>query len=474
MKKTKKQLLLIVILVISAMAIIITASQIYKINNNDKVIDNNINGISVDEGTYDENTINIFNEYNPKAAYNWDPFPGAYPPSFPLEYYSDWVIQNETRRRVYIKVQYGIVSKSIEINNLKDNTITTNYNYDLQIFSQDTENKLNYNDQSSSPNIIKNVDEFTSTIFQNIPTSDGLLVDYIINQYKITGIIYNYNINKNILNFSFYFINYISVNSQKQELIDNQWSNSTIEEIAEAGITSNKISMSAKTYGIEFNSINLGNTPFSQIESIELLQIDTKINNKKISQYIYEEIIKNWGKGKETAEIKCSIGEYYDEEKNLVISTEKNDVPMLFSIGDEVIPYIAGANNTEIPLSKSKYGTPKKFIVTKVRPNFDGACWQYLTLQEVSVDSIVVDVTVQSGTDGNSIGGYPCIEKPIYFNLGEIISATITYYEFADVNFVSPKTVIIDTENNTYTVKLNTIAANQETTVSVKIYFRPF
>ena len=47
------------------MAIIIWANQIYKINNNDKVIDNEINGINVDENTYNsENIIQLYNSEN--------------------------------------------------------------------------------------------------------------------------------------------------------------------------------------------------------------------------------------------------------------------------------------------------------------------------------------------------------------------------------------------------------------------------
>lgn len=118
-----------------------------------------------------------------------------------------------------------------------------------------------------------------------------------------------------------------------------------------------------------------------KFESNELINGKNTYNDNDYS-FLIEQIKNEWQNGKETAEIKCSIGEYYDEEKNLVISTEKNDLPMLFSIGDEVIPYVAGSNNTQIPLSKNQDGTAKKFIVTKIRPNFDGACWQYLTLQE--------------------------------------------------------------------------------------------
>ena len=131
----------------------------------------------------------------------------------------------------------------------------------------------------------------------------------------------------------------------------------------------------------------------SQLVSItsgkNIYKIDNNelINENDAIKDSFNLIIDNWSKGKETATLKCSIGEYYDESGNLVISTKNNDLPMMFNIRDLVIPYIPTARGGTEPMSIKLDGTPKVFQVTQVRPYFDGACWQEIMLQEYTGDN---------------------------------------------------------------------------------------
>ena len=61
---------------------------------------------------------------------------------------------------------------------------------------------------------------------------------------------------------------------------------------------------------------------------------------------------------------------------------------MAFNLYDEVVPYVFGANNQDIPLSTYIDGTPKHFTVQKSKLLYDGCTWQELTLLEKSQENI--------------------------------------------------------------------------------------
>ena len=100
---------------------------------------------------------------------------------------------------------------------------------------------------------------------------------------------------------------------------------------------------------------------------------------ENLSSVIAKGVLEQYGKGKETARIRCSTNDYYDENDELAISpTGKNELPMLFSINDEVIPMVT----PDRAMSCYKDETPKVFRVVGVRFENRGALWQELTLQE--------------------------------------------------------------------------------------------
>ena len=114
------------------------------------------------------------------------------------------------------------------------------------------------------------------------------------------------------------------------------------------------------------------------IPSNELIQ-DKNTNLNKYAR----EILTEYANGKETAKILCSIGEYYDENSDLLISTKTAD-KMTFEHYDKVVPMIRNGYGQDEAMSYNADGTAKVFEVVGVRVYSDGAVWQELTLREVS------------------------------------------------------------------------------------------
>lgn len=125
-----------------------------------------------------------------------------------------------------------------------------------------------------------------------------------------------------------------------------------------------------------------GNKVFS-LDANELASSSTIYQGQSINEYNSRAIISNYKNGKETLELMCSIGEYYDyDTSELVISTKQADLEMSFNIGDIVIPHKFTAYGDK-PFSMKKGDIPKEFLVTKVDFIFDGAVWQKISLQEI-------------------------------------------------------------------------------------------
>lgn len=232
------------------------------------------------------------------------------------------------------------------------------------------------------------------------------------------------------------------------------------------------ITFNANVIGIDLtdNTVYINGETAKKVHSIdgnELMQTKNYIldgNGTKTNALdkMYGDTKKQYAKGKETATIRCSIGDYYDGDNKAIsidkqrnLSTdiataravlsgssynvrvtlqqafEKNvkakiswlnnvgykvkrtltilagetvaqtyaglyrptnikvesislETPMCFEVGDQVIPMVYGANGQDRPMSLYSDMTPKIFQVLAVKPYYDGAVWQELTLQEVA------------------------------------------------------------------------------------------
>lgn len=104
-----------------------------------------------------------------------------------------------------------------------------------------------------------------------------------------------------------------------------------------------------------------------------------------IGKLLCEKIASEYKNGRETATIKCSVGNFYGDE----YENEKTidiDNAETASVGDTVVPYVRtgrkGGWQYDAPLSSDGYGNAKSFDVIGVEHVFDGAIWQVLTLIE--------------------------------------------------------------------------------------------
>lgn len=108
-----------------------------------------------------------------------------------------------------------------------------------------------------------------------------------------------------------------------------------------------------------------------------------KTTQKPAIEIMYGNTKDEYLRGKETATIRCSIGDYYEENGEKAISDDNTTGKMAFDLYDQVIPMVYGANGKDRPMSLYKDGTPKVFQVLGKKVFYDGAVWQELTLQEI-------------------------------------------------------------------------------------------
>ena len=150
-----------------------------------------------------------------------------------------------------------------------------------------------------------------------------------------------------------------------------------------------EITIYGNTIGIDLVDktvkIGSGSHPFSIGGNNELLQTSNYLNtvDYKAIDTDYDKTLTEYSNGKETATLLCSISDYYDESDNKVIAIDNSTNKMCFRMYDVVEPYVFGANGQDKPLSRNKDGSPKQFQVLGVKPIYDGAVWQELTIQEV-------------------------------------------------------------------------------------------
>lgn len=95
-------------------------------------------------------------------------------------------------------------------------------------------------------------------------------------------------------------------------------------------------------------------------------------------------LIEQYSKGKEVVTLLCDINDYFDETGKMAISPKPNgNLPMTFNLYDTVIPYVLDEFGEEAPISTYADGTVKRFMVLGIEPIYDGAVWQKITLQEI-------------------------------------------------------------------------------------------
>jgi hypothetical protein len=109
---------------------------------------------------------------------------------------------------------------------------------------------------------------------------------------------------------------------------------------------------------------------------------------------LYKKTVNEYLLGKETATIICSISDYYDDVKELIISKDGTTKKMCFELYDEVCPMKMTIQGQDSPMSFKANGNAKTFVVLGSRIYYDGAIWQELSLQEKG------EISNNDGTEG--------------------------------------------------------------------------
>ena len=173
----------------------------------------------------------------------------------------------------------------------------------------------------------------------------------------------------------------LSLNTYDVRLREFTISGTAVEYVAEE-VT---LTFYGNTIGIDLKdgtvTVGSGDLPFSTTSN-ELIHTGATTYGENITSYIGDNILNQYRDGKETCTVKCTISDYYTESGELAISPHKGEVPMTFSIGDEVIPMVYTVDKTDRAISKYNNGMDKVFVVVGVKPSYTGACWQELTLLE--------------------------------------------------------------------------------------------
>lgn len=152
------------------------------------------------------------------------------------------------------------------------------------------------------------------------------------------------------------------------------------------GISTNNVT---NTYGEGNKKITINGNELIQGENTVVkreLAGGAFIERLPLGSVLSEAVRNNYAIGKETCELTCSISDYYDEEGKKVVSISDND-RMTFLEGDVVVPMIRNSQGVDIPMSRNKDGSAKKFTVYGVDVFYDGAVWQKLSLQETGVEN---------------------------------------------------------------------------------------
>lgn len=151
------------------------------------------------------------------------------------------------------------------------------------------------------------------------------------------------------------------------------------------------VNIDGDKFSIDLKSTNISvgaGSNVTSVENNELLQrenytTDSKSGlTKNLIKSGYQKVVDKYKNGKETLKLKLAVGEYYDTDGNLAISTKDGNLKMIFEIGDEVVPYKNSALGKDLPMSVDKSGNAKTFIVVGTRIIYGGVLYQEITLQE--------------------------------------------------------------------------------------------
>ena len=350
------------------MAIIIPSSNIYSLDNN-KVIDNKIDGVSYEQTIYDYSTEDLWNSSSSLSSSSINAT---------ISDNSQWYMLSKTERQRlhYIIKEYrqsGRASLSTNTNNIRD------WNDVILEFNRTASDAISSTSRAIKSQITGTQKASTPTM---LPANSSLeAINFWADMvFKTYG---NINItNGTTVTIFLYYAGDIKVYRETEQFSNGEWTQINNEIIYDTNALS---FISYHLYSRENKSsaknIAIGNTNSAySLPNLELFTSSAKINGKTLGTYVAEQIIENYKNGKETAEVLCSISNYYDELGNQVKFDNGED--MVFDIYDVVVPMKYTQNGEDVPISITTENNAKTFVVLGVEIFYDGSVWQRLTLAE--------------------------------------------------------------------------------------------
>ena len=389
------------------MAIIIPSSCIYNSNNN-KLINNKIEGVSYNQFQIRKKTT-IFASHNlaEGSSASSSDIMGTY--IYTSENERKILISNVARRYYQFTLPSSFPNSNIVDWSVIYTKITQKItNPSKYITTEISANKLmsySADDYPKPPDYNVGEEELYSYAYYLM--QDIARTQFILEAQRYIQIYYAAQITINCITEEFKNNNWVETQKEERLSIGTDTYN-TVELYSDYSTTFNQ----SVTIGNQFNSFALPNT--------DMFTSTVKVNGEVLlGNYVAEKVIENYKNGKETATLLCSISNYYDENGNQVKSDSGENI--VFNIYDEVVPMVY-KSNSDVPMSLSKDGKAKTFVVLGVEVFYDGAVWQRITLQETGKSiKISLKQTIKAGT-------YVFNEFPNSTNIDEVLTYNTKRY----------------------------------------------
>ena len=449
------------------MAIIIPSSNIYSLENN-KVIDNEIDGVTFSQSSYEDAKTMYWRRYKNQGI-------GSLVEQKPKNrsIKGEWSYTSQTvRKRYYISAQ--IFSRRVDMTGVSSDFSLSSLNSVRLRIIQSIADMPSYDDnyESNLYQISYTMPYRTSGYMlkvPNYPTGDKELYFYgdeLFNTLFSYGFVMDNSPPKLLYNY----VSSIEISIQTEIKNGEEWENVSDELVYfKEGYKNNpntSLEVENSIYGIEIFSENSAserinvivgneNSAYS-LSSNDLFTDKVKIGGKNLGNYVAEKIIEDYQNGKETAEVLCSISNYYDDTGNQV--KFDNGENMVFNLYDIVVPMKYNSSGADEPISTENESGVKTFAVLGVEIFYDGAVWQKLTLQEygkldeillpLSAPIITINGSVLNIIDTSGVGYLYCI----YVNGNR---ETITFDTQIDLSQTPP---INELKPGSYTINVTVMA----------------
>ena len=239
--------------------------------------------------------------------------------------------------------------------------------------------KLTYEFEWGAGDNISNYDLIITKKYITIDRENKLVNEKIeseVWEYSIFGSYWGFDYERKAFSVDSLYIPYIYMNLVTEKIYISE----ILLQVRGKYTETSQIELSKKNENLLNMSkqISLPSNELTQQDTYYIVDINTQY---KLPEFLISNVLKNYSNGKEVYTIKCSVGNYYDTDGNLVICPENSSYPAVFEKYDIVEPYVFTSKG-EVPLSTKSDGTAKQFEVIGIDFSYKGVVWQELTIQE--------------------------------------------------------------------------------------------